>query len=65
MVLANEDSTHTATVNLNLGVSGAHSLDRFKVAAGSSQIVQDSAVSSGAAISLSPYSLTLLRLKAA
>jgi len=65
VVLANEDSSHTATVNLNLGLSGAHSLDRFNVTAGSSQIVQYSAISSGAAITLRPYSLTLLRLKAA
>src|SRR5207253_3059631 len=65
VALANEDSSHTATLNLNLGLSSAHSLDRFNVTAGSSQIVQYSAISSGAAITLRPYSLTLLRLKAA
>ena len=65
LVLANEDSTRQATVNLNLGPSGAHSLDRFQVTAGSSQIVQQMPVSSSGPITLSPFSLTLLRLKAA
>lgn len=65
VVLANEDATHAATVNLNLGLDGTRSLDRFQVAAGSAQIVQGTAVSSSAPITLDPYSLTLLRLKAA
>jgi hypothetical protein len=64
LVLANENSTQQATINLNLGLSGARSLDRFQVNAGSSQIVQHLAVSSSSAITLSPYSLTLLRLRA-
>jgi hypothetical protein len=65
LVLANEDSSRQATVNLNLGLDAGRSLDRFQVAAGSSQIVEQPPVSSGSAITLSPFSLTLLRLKAA
>ncbi len=64
LVLANEDSTRQATIKLNLGLTTTRSLDRFQVTAGSSQIVQESLASSSAAITLSPYSLTLLRLKA-
>ena len=65
LVLVNEDATRTAMVNLNVGSSTSHSLDRFQVSAGSGDIVQESPADSGAPISLSPYSLTLLRLKAA
>lgn len=65
LLLANEDSTHSAMVNVNLGLNPGRSLDRFQVAPGSSQIVEESPVDSAAAVTLSPYSLTLLRLKAA
>lgn len=65
LVLLSEDSSRSATVSLDLGLASTKSLDRFQVAAGSSRIAQLSPVGSGDAITLPPYSLTLLRLKAA
>jgi hypothetical protein len=65
LILASEDPSRQATVSLNLGLSGIRSLDRFQVSAGSSQITQLSSVNSSDTISLPPFSITLLRLKAA
>jgi Glycoside hydrolase family 44 len=65
VVLTNEDPSKPATVNLDFGLNATASIDRFQVAAGSSQITQLSSLSSSAAVTLPPFSLTLLRLKAA
>jgi hypothetical protein len=65
VVLANGDATQAATVHLNLGLASGRPLDRFDVAAGSSQIVPAPQVDSSGPITLAPLSLTLLRLKAA
>ena len=65
VVLANEDPSKPARVGVDLGLKSAASVDRFQVAAGSSQIIQLPSLSSSAAVALPPLSLTLLRLKAA
>lgn len=62
LILVNEDSTKSATVNLGLGSNPNQSLDRFDVTPGSSDIVHGSAVNANGTITLAPFSLTLLRL---
>jgi hypothetical protein len=62
LVLVNEDTTRRASINLNLG--GTRSVLPFQVAAGSSQIAQLPAVSSGETMTLPPLSLTLMKLRA-
>jgi hypothetical protein len=65
LVLVNQDATHGATINLNLGSGNSRQAVPFQVVAGSSHIVQLPAANAGDAMALPPLSLTLLKLQAA
>jgi hypothetical protein len=65
LVLVNQDATHGATINLNLGSANSRQAIPFQVARGSSHIVQLPAVNAGDAMALPPLSLTLLKLQSA
>jgi hypothetical protein len=65
LVLVNQDATHGATINLNLGSGNSRQAVPFQVVAGSSHIVQLPAVNADDAMALPPLSLTLLKLQSA
>ncbi|MHB8612380.1 MAG: glycoside hydrolase family 44 protein [Candidatus Dormibacteraceae bacterium] len=62
VVLANETPDQKANVHLKLGLTGKATATQFQVAAGSSQIVPSPLAGVSAALTLPPYSVTLVRV---
>ena len=62
VVLANEAANQTATVHLNLGPGGTGVATQFQVAPGSSTITKSPLADPAQAITLPPYSVSLIRV---
>ncbi len=62
VVLTNETPDQKANVHLKLGLTGKATATQFQVAAGSSQIVPTPLASVSDALTLPPYSVTLVRV---
>lgn len=63
VVLTNEDPSRPASVRVKLGPGGG-AIDVFQIAAGSGQITRLAPVAQGDAVTLPPFTVTLLRRKA-